>query len=163
MFRPKIDNGPQTVRDLPNVAFKIFLKFIWGRLSDPISDPKVSNKTMDTALCDSAWTVVVLTTGKDCQDSVSTMDKHDTRELIAILFLDKVRSVPPFLIHRTASHLLSLEAQTAVLVSLYQMPWRLQKPVITILVRDYGLVSVILVNPSQISDIDGQANCSFVN
>lgn len=44
------------------------------------------------------------------------MDKHNTRELIVILFLDKVRSVPPFLMHRNASHLLSLGAKTAVLV-----------------------------------------------
>lgn len=140
-----------------------FFKFVWERLPDPISDPKVSKKTMDTAMCDSTWTVVMLTTGKDCQDSVWTMEMHDTRELIAIFSLDKVRSVPLFLIHRNASHLLSLGTQTAVLVSLHQMPWRLQEPVITILVRDYGLVFVILVNPSQISDIDGQVNCSFVN
>lgn len=93
-----------------------------------------------------------------------TVDKQDTGELIAPLHLDKLRSLPPIImVHEKASHLPGLAAMAAVLLPLHWMPRGPQEPGVTVQVKDYGQVSVILITPAQVSGhIDGWANCNFV-
>lgn len=80
------------------------------------------------------------------------MDKQDTGEWMAPLCLDKVTSIPLMLLpHRKDSYLLGLAVKAAVLVPLYPIPWRPQEPGTTAWVKEYGLVSVIMVDPFQIS------------
>lgn len=94
-----------------------------------------------------------------------TVDKQDTGELIARLHLDKLRSLPPIImVHENASHLPGLAAMAVVLLPLHWMPRGPQEPGVTVQVKDYGQVSVILIISAQVSGhIDGWANCNFVS
>lgn len=81
-----------------------------------------------------------------------TVEKQDTGELIAPFSLDKVRSLPSILmLHKKASHLLGLAATAVVLIALHWMPPGPQEPGVTVQVKDYGLVSVILIIPALVS------------
>lgn len=81
-----------------------------------------------------------------------TVDKQDTGDLIAPLHLDRVRSLPPILMFlKKASHLLGLAAMAVVLIPLHWMPPGPKEPGVTVQVKDYGQVFVILIIPAQVS------------
>lgn len=69
-----------------------------------------------------------------------------------------------FLPPAAATAWLLLACLKRVLVHLHSVPWKPKKHGVAVYIKNYGLVSVILFNPFQISDyIDGLANCSFVS